>query len=68
MVLGEKGKRKILSVGCPQLSMYVQEKTSGSKHIHYFFQGSLPVDFFSLFVSVSSKFSEISMYSFYHKR
>lgn len=26
MVLGEKGQRKILSVGCSQLSMYVQEK------------------------------------------
>ena len=48
VVLGEKEQCKILSVGCPQLSTYAQEKTSGSKHIHYFFQGSSPVDFFLL--------------------
>lgn len=53
MVLGEKGQRKILSVGCSQLPMYVQEKTSGSKPICYFATSSkgryLWIFFFNIF-------------------
>ena len=68
VVLGEKEQCKILSVGCPQLSMYAQEKNIRKQTDSLLLPRVITCGFFSPFVSVSSKLSEISMYSFYYER